>query len=82
MDNKIIQIEKEKPSKTIGQRLKELRVARKLSRDQVSAATEISISMLRRMEEGEYDQPVESVIRLAMFYGVTLNFIILGVSDS
>lgn len=82
MDNKIIQIEKEKPSKTIGQRLKELRVARKLSRDQVAAATEISISMLRRMEVGEYDQPVESVIRLAMFYGVTLNFIILGVSDS
>ncbi len=82
MDNKFIQAKQEKPSKTIGQRLKDLRKAKKLSREEVAAAVEISVSALRRIETGDYDQPIESVMRLAMFYGVTLNFIILGVSDS
>ncbi len=81
LDDKIIQIKEEKPSKTIGQRLKDLREAKKLSREEVAAAIEISVSALRRMENGDYDQPIEGVMRLAMFYGVTLNFIILGVSD-
>ena len=72
----------EKPSKVIGNRLKELRQARKLTREQVATAIEVSVDTIERIEAGNHHQSVETVTRLAMLYGVTLNFIVLGVSDS
>ena len=72
----------QKPSKIMGERLKKLRKSKNLSREEVAAAIEVPVSAIERIEIGNHDQAIETIMRLAMFYEVTLNFIVLGVADS
>lgn len=76
------QEKQQKPSKIMGERLKKLRKSKNLSREQVAAAIEVPVSAIERIETGNHDQAIETIMRLAMFYEVTLNFIVLGVADS
>lgn len=54
-------------------RLKELRKERKLNQQAVADALNCSQSVYSRYENGSYEPPIDVLIRLADFYGVTLD---------
>lgn len=54
-------------------RLKELRKERKLNQRAVADALNCSQSVYSRYENGSYEPPIDVLIRLADFYGVTLD---------
>lgn len=66
---------------TISERLKDLRVERKLTLQQLSKATGIACSVLHRYENIDCKNiRVSSVIALANFYGVSADYL-LGLTD-
>ena len=54
-------------------RLKELRKERKLNQQAIADALNCSQSVYSRYENGSYEPPIDVLIRLADFYGVTLD---------
>lgn len=57
------------------QRLKDLREDKDLNQTQLAKIIYTSQKQYSRWETGEYDIPFEIVIRLAIFYGVSLDYI-------
>lgn len=54
-------------------RLKELRKSRRLGQKEVADALSCSVTVYSRYETGTREPPIEALIRLADFYGVTLD---------
>lgn len=66
------------PSQEAGLRLRTLRVERMLTREEVGLATNLSHYQIGRLERGDHEQPLKYVVRLAMLYGVSLDYIAGG----
>ena len=61
--------------KTLGERLKELRVERKISLGKLEGAVNISASTIRDYENDNKNPTVEKLTRLAEYYGVSLDYL-------
>lgn len=68
-------------SEQIGLRLRVLRVERTFSTEDVARVIRVSRKCITNLENGESEQPLNLVARLAMLYGVSLEYIVTG-SDS
>lgn len=56
-------------------KIKELRQENKLSQQQISDVLEIKYQVYQRYENGTREIPLHLLIKLADFYGVTLDYI-------
>ena len=67
------------PKLTIQERLKDLRVERSLTLEQLSAETGISKSALGKYEADDFkDISPFSMVELAKFYGVSTDYLLVG----
>ncbi|MGB8455602.1 MAG: helix-turn-helix transcriptional regulator [Anaerocolumna sp.] len=64
--------------KKSGKRIKKLRIDRKLSQEDVSADLGISIDGYRKIERGANGAKVDTLVCIADYFGVSLDFIIAG----
>lgn len=62
----------------IGKRLKELRIARNLSQEQVSLEIKMSRDHLSNIENGKFPVNIRTLYKLACFYEVKLEYFFLG----
>ena len=62
-------------------RLKELRAAKKLTQMAVMRQTGIEQALLSKYENGSRTPPTETAIRLADFYGVSLDYMLCRSDD-
>jgi transcriptional regulator with XRE-family HTH domain len=63
---------------TIGQRLKQLRIIKKLKLKDVSCSIGISTTALSQIENDVYKPSAEVVIKLSTFYKEGIDYILLG----
>lgn len=61
---------------TFGERLKELRLGRKLTQREVAQKVGISTSTLAMYEGGRREPDLDTLIKLARFYGVTVDYLV------
>jgi len=64
--------------KESGKRIKKLRIDRSLSQEGVSAELGLSIDGYRKIERGVNGAKVDTLICIADYYGVSLDFIVVG----
>lgn len=64
--------------KRSGERIKQLRIDKKLSQENVSADLGISIDGYRKIERGVNGAKVDTLVCIADYFGVSLDFIITG----
>lgn len=69
-------------AKECGMRIKSLRMAAGMKQIELCDQVYMSERNLRRIERGETPLTVESAVRLADFFRVGLNYLILGETDS
>ncbi len=66
--------------KIFAERLKELRIAKKLSQRGLAAQTQISPSAIKQWENESRVPNAEAVVTLAKFFGVSADYL-LGLED-
>lgn len=64
----------------IGERLKQIRIERKITQDEIWERTGIPKSSLSRYENNETDPSIETVKKLAKYFDVSIDWL-TGVSD-
>ncbi len=64
--------------KTSGKRIKGLRIDKKLRQEDVSEAIGISLDGYRKIERGVNGAKVDTLVCIADYFGVSLDFIIVG----
>lgn len=64
--------------KKSGERIKKLRIEKKLSQEDVSEDLGISIDGYRKIERGVNGAKVDTLVCIADYFGVSLDFIIIG----
>lgn len=64
------------------ERIREIRLKAKLTQTQVAEVLEVKQQQYQRWESGKRDFPIKEVIRLAEFFGVSTDYILLGKPDS
>jgi transcriptional regulator with XRE-family HTH domain len=60
----------------LGQRLKDLRVERKLSLRELSKLADVSVMSISRWENNQSDILSESITKLAKYFGVTTDYLL------
>ena len=65
----------------IGQKIKELRLERNLNQRELAAAIQVSQPTIAAWESGENEPKATYILRLALFFGVTADFL-LGLEES
>ena len=63
---------------SIGKRLRELRIAKKLSQEKVSLDVKISRDHLSNIENGKFPINIKTLYKLSCFYDVDLEYFFLG----
>lgn len=62
-----------------GKRIQTLRKAKRLTQEEFAIEFNISDRHMRSIEKGEYTPSLELFVDIAVFFNVTLDFLILGV---
>ena len=65
-------------TKEFGSRLKELRLTRGLTQEALAEALRISLDYICRVERGSRSCSIDLMIDIAAFFGVSLDYLILG----
>lgn len=65
----------------MGQRLRELRMERKLPQKELAEILDVTLRHYQRVEHGEINLPVLTLCTLAGYYGVTTDYL-LGRSET
>ena len=65
----------------MGQRLRELRMERKLPQKELAEMLDVTLRHYQRVEHGEINLPVLTLCTLADYYGVTTDYL-LGRSET
>ena len=65
----------------MGQRLRELRMERKLPQKELAEILDVTLRHYQRVEHGEINLPVLTLCTLADYYGVTTDYL-LGRSEN
>lgn len=63
-------------SEKIGLRLKSIRVETSLTTDDVARAINVTRDCITKLEQGQFDQPLNLVGRLSKLYGVPIDYIV------
>ena len=66
----------------IGQRIKQLRVMKGLTQEELAVRLNVSDRHLRSLERGEYTPSIDLFVEIAAFFDVTLDHLIMGKSLS
>ena len=61
-----------------GERIKRLRTGRELTQEQLAEKINISRTYIVKIENGVQIDPIEIAIELAMFFDVSMDFLLLG----
>ena len=61
-----------------GERIKRLRTGRELTQEQLAEKINISRTYIVKIENGVQIGPIEIAIELAMFFDVSMDFLLLG----
>ena len=61
-----------------GERIKRLRTGRELTQEQLAEKINVSRSYIVKIENGLQIGPIEIAIELAMFFDVSMDFLLLG----
>lgn len=61
-----------------GKRIQKLRKAKKLTQEQFAVELNISDRHMRSLEKGEYTPSLDLFVEIAVYFDVTLDFLILG----
>lgn len=64
--------------KAYGERIKWLRTGRDLTQEQLAEKINVSRTYIVRIENGVQIGPIEIAIELAMFFDVSMDFLLLG----
>lgn len=61
-----------------GERIKRLRTGRELTQEQLAEKINVSRTYIVKIENGLQTGPIEIAIELAMFFDVSMDFLLLG----
>ena len=61
-----------------GERIKRLRTGRELTQEQIAEKINVSRTYIVKIENGLQIGPIEIAIELAMFFDVSMDFLLLG----
>lgn len=61
-----------------GERIKRLRTSKELTQEQLAEKINVSRTYIVKIENGLQTGPIEIAIELAEFFGVSLDFLLLG----
>ena len=61
-----------------GERIKRLRTGRELTQEQLAEKINVSRTYIVKIENGLQIGPIENAIELAMFFDVSMDFLLLG----
>ena len=61
-----------------GERIKRLRTSKELTQEQLAEKINVSRTYIVKMENGLQTGPIEIAIELAMFFNVSMDFLLLG----
>ena len=61
-----------------GERIKRLRTGRELTQEQLAEKINVSRTYIVKIENGVQIDPIEIAIELAMFFDVSMDFLLLG----
>lgn len=64
--------------KSYGERIKRLRTGRELTQEQLAEKINVSRTYIVKIENGAQIGPIEIAIELAMFFDVSMDFLLLG----
>ena len=64
--------------KRFGQRIKKLRVNKGLTQEHMADELAITVSYLAKLEIGARTPSIDSIIQLAAYFGVSLDYLVLG----
>lgn len=64
--------------KAYGERIKRLRTGRELTQEQLAEKINVSRTYIVKIENGLQIGPIEIAIELAMFFDVSMDFLLLG----
>lgn len=64
--------------KSYGERIKRLRTGRELTQEQLAEKINVSRTYIVKIENGLQIGPIEIAIELAMFFDVSMDFLLLG----
>ena len=64
--------------KRFGQRIKKLRVNKGLTQERMADEFAITVSYLAKLEIGTRTPSIDSIIQLAAYFGVSLDYLVLG----
>ena len=64
--------------KGFGQRIKKLRVNKGLTQERMADELAITVSYLAKLEIGTRTPSIDSIIQLAAYFGVSLDYLVLG----
>lgn len=64
--------------KTYGARIKQLRVSKGLTQEQLAEKMNVTGTYIGKIEKGQQTGSIELTVELAMFFGVSLDFLLLG----
>lgn len=67
---------------TIGKRIREMRLARRLNQDELAELCGLSTSLIGQIERGEKSPSLSTSILLCRFFDVSLDTLILGRADA
>ncbi|MHB8130005.1 MAG: helix-turn-helix domain-containing protein [Mobilitalea sp.] len=62
----------------IGERIRECRKQLNLSQEQLAEVIDITPNTISNMETGSYNASVDNIIKLALFFKVSLDYLIMG----
>ena len=64
--------------KSYGARIRQLRIRRELTQEQLAEKINVSRTYMVKIENGLQTGPIEIAIELAMFFDVSMDFLLLG----
>ena len=64
------------------ERIKEMRINAGLTQEQIGEILGVKQSQYHRWESGKRDYPIGTIIRLAEYFGVSTDYILLGRSET
>lgn len=65
-----------------GKRIQKLRKTKKMTQEQFAEALNISDRHMRSLEKGEYTPSLDLFVEIAVYFDVTLDFLIRGIAAS
>ncbi len=67
--------------KEIGMRIRQLRLEKKYTQEEMAVLLDVDINMFKEFEEGRKRIFVDCISKIAQIYGVTIDYLVYGLTD-